>query len=173
MTTSEDPPTEDLATEDPPTEESPAGDSRIAPTDRPDGGTDAAARRLHVLLVDDSPELVDAVAGLIERDNDDIRVTTATGAVTAFRELTTATVDCIVSDYRMPAVDGLEFLDAVRERDEEVSFILFTNKGSEAVADAAIEQGVTDYVPKGTDPDHELLVERIREAVGDSAARSS
>ncbi len=168
MTTSEDPPTEDPPTEDPPTEDSP-----IAPTDRPDGGTDAAARRLHVLLVDDSPELVDAVAGLIERDHDDIRVTTATGAVTAFRELTTATVDCIVSDYRMPAVDGLEFLDAVRERDEEVSFILFTNKGSEAVADAAMEQGVTDYVPKGTDPDHDLLVERIREAVGAPAANSS
>lgn len=144
----------------------------MTPPEQPPTGGPPTDKRIHVLLVDDAQDLAEMVAEYIERNHDDIRVTTATSAVTAFSELTETDVDCIVSDYRMPAVDGLEFLEAVRERDQGIAFILFTNKGSDAIAGTAMEAGVTAYVEKGTDPNYDTLVEHIREAADGSAARS-
>jgi CheY-like chemotaxis protein len=66
----------------------------------------------------------------------------------------------------MPGKDGIEFLQAVREAYPDLPFVLFTGKGSEAVASDAISAGVTDYLQKqsGTEQ-YELLVNRIRNAV--------
>ncbi|QCC48787.1 response regulator [Halobellus limi] len=66
----------------------------------------------------------------------------------------------------MPATDGIEFLEAVREDHPELPFILYTGKGSEEVASDAISAGVTDYLQKGTGSEqYELLANRIRNAV--------
>ncbi len=66
----------------------------------------------------------------------------------------------------MPGIDGLEFLQAVRERYPDLPFILFTGEGSETVASDAIAAGVTDYLQKGSGTEqYELLANRIRNAV--------
>ena len=119
-----------------------------------------------VLLVDDEPGLPETIGAYVERENDDITVTTAASTLEAVSTLEEASFDCIVSDYQMPAISGLDFLKAVREEDETVPFIVFTAKGSERVASEAIATGVTDYVRKGPDPERfDVLVERIRTAV--------
>jgi PAS domain S-box-containing protein len=80
-------------------------------------------------------------------------------------------VDCVVSDYDMPDVDGLELLETVREYDADVPFILFTGRGSEEIASRAISAGVTDYVRKGGQSDRfVMLANRIEEAVARSEA---
>ncbi|WP_435333825.1 response regulator [Haloarchaeobius sp. TZWWS8] len=121
---------------------------------------------IRVLLVDDAPDFVSAVADLLEREHDDLEVVTATSAPDAFTVLKTEDVDCIVSDYKMPAIDGLEFLDAVRDEYPDVSFIMFTNKGSEWAAGEALAIGVNDYLQKEANPEgYEKLVDSIRTAV--------
>ena len=119
-----------------------------------------------VLLVDDEPGLPETIGAYIERENDDIEVTTASSTLEAVSTLEEASFDCIVSDYQMPAISGLDFLKAVREEDATVPFIVFTAKGSERVASEAIATGVTDYVKKGPDPERfDVLAERIHKAV--------
>jgi len=119
-----------------------------------------------VLLVDDEPGLPETIGAYIERENDDMTVTTATSSLEAVTRLEEESFDCIVSDYQMPAISGLDFLKAVREEDATLPFIVFTAKGSESVASQAIETGVTDYVQKGPDPEqYNELGDRIRKAV--------
>jgi DNA-binding NtrC family response regulator len=154
MTTTETP--KRTVDEEPPTE---------TVDDAEDGGTGAG--RIHVLLVDDSPDYVDALAGVLSNRYTDIEVSTATSAPDAFTVLNDEAVDCIVSDYRMPSVDGLEFLSVVRDEFPHTSFIMFTNKGNEAVEGEAAAIGATDFLRKTGDVDGtDHLVDRIRNAVG-------
>lgn len=57
-------------------------------------------------------------------------------------------VGCIVSDYDLPDVDGLAFLQSVRSMRPDLPFILFTSEGDESVASKAITARVTDYLIK-------------------------
>ncbi len=120
---------------------------------------------VRVLLVDDNPSVAETGAEFLERENERFVVQTAPGAREAL-ETVDSTVDCIVSDYEMPGLDGIEFLEAFRERYPELPFILFTGRGSEAVASEAIFAGVTDYLQKdsGTDQ-YTLLANRVLNAV--------
>ncbi|SIS04080.1 response regulator [Natronorubrum thiooxidans] len=121
---------------------------------------------VRVLLVDDEPGLAETVGTYVERENDDVTVTTATSTAEAVTTLEGESFDCIVSDYEMPGISGLDFLKVVREEDASIPFIVFTARGSETIASRAIATGVTDYVQKGPDTDQfDELVGRIRTAV--------
>jgi CheY-like chemotaxis protein len=93
-------------------------------------------------------------------------VTIANSVPEAVATLERTSFDCIVSDYKMPALSGLDFLRAVRAQNPLIPFLLFTARGNEATASEAIAAGVTDYVRKGPEFDHyDELVERIRSAI--------
>ncbi|WP_226039520.1 PAS domain S-box protein [Natrinema sp. DC36] len=138
---------------------------------------------IHVLCVDDDPDIRELTATVLERRNDDIDVRTARSGrdgLAVFDESAAEPdrdVDCVVSDYDMPDMDGLELLVAVRERDPTMPFILFTGKGSETIASEAISAGVTDYLQKGTSDQYTVLANRIENAVekrrADRARRES
>lgn len=126
-----------------------------------------------ILLVDDEPNLADVVGGLLMAHNEDFRVVTAENAPDAYATLREEEIDCIVSDYLMPAIDGLDFLQAVREEFPTLPFILFTNKGSEEIASKAIEREVTGYVRKSEDTKrYDRLAVQIRTAVEDRSFRT-
>lgn len=122
-----------------------------------------------VLVVDDQPDVAQTIAGWIEHETDDMTVVTATSVLDAVTALESETFDCIVSDYMMPAISGLDFLKAVRAEDPTVPFIVLTAKGSETVASEALREGATDYVPKEPGREsYDELIERIRQAVESS-----
>lgn len=126
----------------------------------PDSGS------IHVLHVDDEADFGDVVRTYLESTVDDLTVVTETNAEDALGRLESGDVDCIVSDYDMPELTGIELLEAVRADDPSLPFILYTGKGSEEVASDAIAAGVTDYMQKevGTDQ-YEVLANRIVNAV--------
>lgn len=77
-------------------------------------------------------------------------------------------IECIVSDYLMPEMDGLDLLDAVRSEHGDLPFIILTGQGSENVASRAIKRGATDYITKGTileDSEFGLLLNRIEKGI--------
>jgi len=121
------------------------------------------ARLLHV---DDDPGLGELVAEFLERESDDLDVVTETSAADGLDRLAADDIDCVVSDYDMPEIDGLAFLERVRAEYPDLPFILFTGKGSEAVASEAIAGGATDYLQKesGTEQ-YELLANRAENAI--------
>ncbi|MGZ0748591.1 response regulator [Haloparvum sp. AD34] len=108
---------------------------------------------VHVLHVDDEPDFAELAGEYLTRKRDCLDVTTASDASAGLDVLAAESVDCIVSDYEMPGQNGIEFLETVRENHPELPFILFTGKGSEAVASDAFSAGATDYLQKegGTD----------------------
>lgn len=136
-----------------------------------DTDDETAGDSIRVLLTDDEPGLPEMIASYVEGEHPDISVTTATSALEAVTRLEETPFDCLVSDYQMPAISGLDFLQAVRERDATIPFIVFTAKGSEEIASEAIATGVTDYVQKGPNTDqYDRLIDRIRRAVDQRVA---
>ncbi|WP_224268121.1 response regulator [Haloprofundus salinisoli] len=83
--------------------------------------------RIRVLHVDDDPALLDVVASLIEHKCDDLSVTSVERPQSALTLLESGPFDCLVSDYRMPTMNGLQLRDAVCESHPTLPFLLFTN----------------------------------------------
>jgi PAS domain S-box-containing protein len=124
------------------------------------------ARPIHVLHVDDDPDLAEMASVHLEREDDRLSVQTATTPDDAVDHLATADVDCIVSDYEMPGTNGIEFLETVREEYPDLPFVLYTGRGSEEIASEAISAGVTEYLQKGSGTSqYTVLANRITNAV--------
>ncbi|WP_394337738.1 PAS domain S-box protein [Halobellus sp. Atlit-38R] len=126
----------------------------------------AKRERIDVLHVDDNESILDLSATFLEKNHNLLSVHSKLDVKEALDYLETNEIDCIVSDYDMPNLNGIEFLERVRERYPDVPFILYTGKGSEEVASKAISKGVTDYLQKRTGTEqYELLANRIDNAV--------
>ena len=128
--------------------------------------TDTSQQQIQVLHVDDDSSVTDLTKTFLEREDDRLVIKTATSADDGLQIINEHPPDCIVSDYNMPGMDGLEFLQAVREDKPNLPFILYTGKGSEEIASNAISAGVTDYLQKGGGTNqYTILANRIANAV--------
>jgi len=128
---------------------------------------------IRVLQVDDESEFLDLATTYLSRQDDRFSIETASSADAGLDCLAANDFDCIISDYDMPGMNGIDFLQAVREDYPELPFILFTGKGSEEVASEAVSAGVTDYLQKqGASEQYELLANRVTNAVEQRRART-
>lgn len=121
---------------------------------------------IQVLCVDDDPEWVSFVAERLRTENERIDVRIATDGDEGVQHVWRDPVDCIVSDYRMPKLDGVEFLRAVRETHPKLPFVIFTAHGEPSVITEAFDHGATDFVEKGSGGGaFSVLSHRIERAV--------
>lgn len=122
--------------------------------------------RIRVLHLDDDRALLDVAEEFLELASDHIDIVPETAPERAIERLQTESFDCVISDYEMPGMTGLEFLEHVRSDDPELPFILFTGRGSEEIASKAISHGVTDYLEKESGGEqYTVLANRIENAV--------
>ncbi len=126
-----------------------------------DEAGDDEIETFRVLHVDDDAGVRDLVASFLPLERPALAVRSFASATEALGVLDG--VDCVVSDYEMPEMDGLTFLKRVRVRYPDLPFVLYTAAGSEEVAAEAISTGVTDYFPKSTASEqYTLLANRVK-----------
>mgnify|MGYP000038294107 FL=1 len=131
-----------------------------------------SAGDISVLVVDDSDFFVEIASEKLS-DAHGFTTKTASTGQEALASLREQRVDCVVSDYKMPGMDGLELCTEVSE-EFAIPFILLTGQGGEDVASDAIGTGVDDYLQKQKIIDGErlqLLATRIRNVVGQHRAQ--
>ncbi len=111
--------------------------------------------KIRALVVDDEESVCEAVRAILEIEGLDVTVTTSSpDAVDLVRK---NGYDLIVSDLKMPVMDGLQFYDKVREIESDSVFIIVTAFGTIPSAVEAVKKGVYDYIPKPFTPDEVRL----------------
>jgi CheY-like chemotaxis protein len=105
------------------------------------------ATKTSVLIVDDDPPIL-LVSRLSLERNGEFEVRVARSAAEALQELETGVFDVIVSDYRMPLVNGIEFLAMTRSQDTAIPFILFTSMARRHFNPSLFDGVLTWYLSK-------------------------
>jgi len=119
---------------------------------------------IEVLLVDEDTDVLEIVQTFLEQE-DDLDVTSQADPETALDMALTDDYDVVVSDYKMPRLDGLELCSALRSRDAMLPFLLFSAREPHEVQPAADDAGVSGFVQKGTGTEqYTVLAEKIRAA---------
>lgn len=126
---------------------------------------------INVLCVDDEKYFLELAKEFLETSGD-LRVDTANTVAEAERAMSRSQYDAIISDYKMPVTDGLEFLKMVRHRDKDIPFILLTDRGRDDIVVEACTSGASSYVKKGNDLDTLFfeVEEKVKQAVAKRAA---
>jgi len=119
-----------------------------------------------VLIVDDNPEDVHIYRRMLLRSGGSIhRVVDVSTGGEGLAFLAGQPVDCLLLDYGLPDMDGLEFLAALkRQKRDAFPVILLTGQGDEHVAVQAMKNGAADYLIKG-DLSDDLLFRAISHAI--------
>jgi PAS domain S-box-containing protein len=106
---------------------------------------------ISVLYVDDDPSLLE-ISKLFLEDMGGFRIDTAESARSALDILRHRTYDAVISDYQMPGMNGIEFLQILRETFPPLPFIIFSGLSRDELAIRAFENGADVYLEKGGDP---------------------
>jgi len=119
-------------------------------------------RQGRVLLVDDDASFLEIMAFLLEEEGYD--VVRASNGGEAFARLQTGPFPVMVTDLKMPGMDGLTLLKKAHGLDPNLLVIVTTAFGDMATAVAAMKAGAFDFLPKPCDRDHfKLTVRRALE----------
>jgi CheY-like chemotaxis protein/anti-sigma regulatory factor (Ser/Thr protein kinase) len=100
-----------------------------------------------VLVVDDSPVDRHRVGGLLQKHPDWVVIHAASGQET-LAAIERQMPDVVLTDLRMPGMNGLELVEEIKRKYPFLPVILVTAFGSEEIAILALERGAASYVPK-------------------------
>ena len=106
---------------------------------------------IRTIYIDDEPLLLELAKDFIE-DGVEFTMDTTTSVDEAIRRVMDGDYDAVICDYQMPAMNGVEFLKALRSKGDVTPFVLFTGRGREEVVIDALNNGVDFYLKKGGEP---------------------
>lgn len=115
-----------------------------------------------VILVDDDADVRNSTAQLLRISG--FEVMPFASAATALKYVSPTFEGVIISDVRMPRIDGHELLEQVRNIEPEIPVILITGHGDVKQAVDAVQNGAHDYLAKPFQPEH-LIASATRAAV--------
>ncbi len=110
----------------------------------------------HILIVDDEPDMVDSCARILRRAGHHCSTTTDPHRALALLE--SARPDLLLTDLKMPEVDGLALLQRAHELDPTLPVIVVTAFATIESAVAAVKGGAFDYLPKTFSVDQLTIV---------------
>jgi len=107
-----------------------------------------------ILLVDDDAALLQALPRTLALRIAGIQVETCASAVEALQRIQQYDYDAIVSDIKMPGIDGLALLTMIKELRPETPTLLITGHGEHDLAIQALRRGAYDLIQKPIDRDY-------------------
>ncbi|MBI4496194.1 MAG: sigma-54-dependent Fis family transcriptional regulator, partial [Deltaproteobacteria bacterium] len=99
-----------------------------------------------ILVVDDDTSVRQVLGILLQKEGYEVR--TAGGGEEALSLFQDGSFDLLISDIKMPRMDGLELLRRMRERNHRLPVIMITAYASPEDAISAMKAGAYDYLPK-------------------------
>jgi DNA-binding NtrC family response regulator len=134
-----------------------------------------STERARILIVDDKENMRALLRDILATRHD---VTLAADGTAARTLLESESYEVVLTDVRMPGLDGFELVRLVKERWPLTEVVMMTAFASVSAAVEAIRQGAYDYVQKPFDPDDVGLVvtralERHRERVSAGSLRAA
>jgi DNA-binding NtrC family response regulator len=121
-----------------------------------------------ILLVDDEMEILKSLGEILSRFG--YRVIAKQNGQDALATMKEGTnIDLVITDYRMPGMDGLEFLNMLRQKNPTVPVIMLTAYGAVETYLKSLSLGVFEYVNK---PIKAKELGRIVQAALDSSGRT-
>jgi DNA-binding NtrC family response regulator len=120
------------------------------------------ADKPRILVVDDEPVVRESLKGWFEEDGYPVEM--AEDAREALEKMKGSSWDILLTDVKMPGMDGLELQQRAKEIDPDITVIIMTAYASVDSAMQAIKEGAYDYVTKPLDPeDLEQIINRAWE----------
>ncbi len=110
--------------------------------------------RARILIVDDDPALLEALPDAIALRMDGIAIDTCDTAPRALDQIQQNDYDVIVTDIKLPGMDGLQLLDEIKMLRPGTPTVLITGHGERDLAVRALRGGAYDFVQKPIDRDY-------------------
>jgi two-component system response regulator FixJ len=114
-----------------------------------------------VHVIDDDEAVRDSLAFLLRSAK--VQVRTYESAVAFLEASADVKAGCIITDVRMPGIDGIELLRQLKEREVQVPVIVVTGHGDVPLAVEAMKIGAVDFLEKPFDDD--TLIASVRAAL--------
>jgi two-component system sensor histidine kinase/response regulator len=117
----------------------------------------------HVLVVDDDRGLLQALPDALRLRIPGLTVDTSESAPAALDRIAETDYDAIVTDIKMPGIDGLELLAEIRARTPDTPTLMITGHGDYDLAVQALRCGAHDFIQKPID--REYIVASLNRAI--------
>ncbi len=104
------------------------------------------AYKEHILVVDDVPDTVEVIRRNLSAQG--YKVFTASNVVSAIQLLKNTKIDLVITDYKMPEINGLDLIRHVRENYSDIEVMIITGYSSVGGAVEAIKTGAEEYLSK-------------------------
>ena len=114
-----------------------------------------------ILVVDDEKNYLLVLSALLEEEG--YEVLTSASSLEALEILKASDVDLVLTDMKMPGMDGIELLEQIKTRDAELPVIMMTAHGTVDKAVEAMQKGAYSYIMKPFD--NERLTLFVKKAI--------
>lgn len=119
-----------------------------------------------VLVVDDEKIEREGIKFLLSREEGEFEISEASNGRQALEILRNEEIDLLLTDIKMPHMDGLELAKKAKEEKEELQIVIFSGYNDFSFAQEAIRYGVKEYVLKPVDPDiFSETLEKVRSEI--------
>jgi two-component system response regulator HydG len=108
-----------------------------------------------ILIIDDDPTFCTMLKGFLTKKEFDVAAVFS--ATEGLNQVQKNKFDVVLSDYRLPDIDGLDLLQSIRDENPALPVVIMTSYADIRIAVQAMKMGAFEYVTKPVNPDEILL----------------
>ncbi|MBJ7540017.1 sigma-54-dependent transcriptional regulator [Marinomonas transparens] len=118
-------------------------------------------KTIQIVIIDDDQSILEALTEMLELEKFQVNVFKQASKALAF--LTTNSPVVVLSDVKMPQMNGLELLQHIQKLDGDIPILLMSGHGDIPMAIEAMKEGAYDFLEKPLDP--EKLICQLQRAI--------